>query len=262
MEVKVPEGPRYQCKQGGTEGVPKLPARAIVVAPGGAGKTVILVNLLTRPEAWRGCFERIWVVSPTINLDRTWDTLKDYQKNVMKVDPKEQTYWESWDEGAMQTILDRLMRISELQKDRNLKKLYACCLIADDIADSPEITRQSRALQTCFVRMRHAMLTTVVSVQKYRVLAPLIRVNATDLIVGNIRSMQDLAAIAEECSAQTGGKEGFYALYEEATKEPYSFLNIKLADPNPRNRFWLRFSKRLELMDSDSDKQKARKGGA
>jgi hypothetical protein len=218
------------------------------VGPGGFGKTVILVNLLTRPEAWRGCFQRIWVVSPTINLDRTWDALKDYQRDVMKVDPREQTYWEEWDEGAMQSLLDKMMRVSELQKQRNLRTLYSCCLVCDDIADNPEITRGSRALQTCFVRMRHAMLTTVVSVQKYRVLSPLIRVNATDLIVGNIRSMQDLAAIAEECSAQTGGKDGFFALYEEAVKEPYSFLNIKLADPDPKNRFWLRFSKRLELV--------------
>ena len=250
MEVQVPKGPKYSCKQGGTEGVPKLPARAIVVMPGGGGKTVILVNLLTRPEAWRGCFQRIWIVSPTINLDRTWDALKDYQRDVMKVDPREQTYWEEWDEGAMQALLDKMMKVSELQKQRNLRNLYSCCLVCDDIADNPEITRQSRALQTCFVRMRHAMLTTVVSVQKYRVLSPLIRVNATDLIVGNIRSMQDLAAIAEECSAQTGGKDGFFALYEEATKEPYSFLNIKLADPDSSNRFWLRFSKRLELVDT------------
>jgi hypothetical protein len=127
--------------------------------------------LLTRPEAWRGCFQRIWVVSPTINLDRTWDALKDYQRDAMKVDPREQTYWEEWDEGAMQALLDKMMKVSELQKQRNLRTLYSCCLVCDDIADNPEITRQSRALQTCFVRMRHAMLTAVVSVQKYQVLA-------------------------------------------------------------------------------------------
>jgi hypothetical protein len=246
MEVKVPNVPKYHCKQSDFEGVPKLPARAIVVMPGGGGKTVLLVNLLTR--GWRGCFERIYVVSPTIHLDRSWDVVKAYQRDVMKVNPREQTYWEEWDEPAMQAILDRQMKITEMQKSRGFKSCYSICLICDDIADSPEITRGSKVLQTCFVRMRHAFVTTVVSVQKYRVLAPLIRVNATDLIVGTIRSMQDLDAIAEECSAQTGGKKGFYALYEEATKEPYSFLNIKLSDPNPQNRFWLRFSKRLELL--------------
>jgi hypothetical protein len=256
MEIKVPNCPKYTCRQPTSEGVPKLPARAIIVGPGGFGKTIILVNLLTRPEAWRGLFERIYVVSPTIHLDRSWDVLKDYQKNVMKVNPKEQTYWDSWDEEAMQSLLDRQMKVTEMQKSRGMRSCYSVALIVDDVADNPEICRGSRVLQTCFVRMRHAFLTTVISVQKYRVLSPLIRVNCTDLIVGNIRSMQDLDAIAEECSAQTGGKKGFFKLYEEATRERYSFLNIKLSDPDPSNRFWLRFTRPLSEFSQNFDKEK------
>ena len=121
----------------------------------------------------------------------------------------------------------------------------------DDVADRPDITRSSHPIHECFVRARHASVSTIVSVQKFRVLSPLIRVNATDLIVFRLRSLQDLEAVAEETSALTQGKNNFLTLYQEATKEPFSFLYIRLASPNVDDMFWLRFEKHLDLPNED-----------
>ena len=139
------------------------------------------------------------------------------------------------------------MRISEIQKERGTKKLYSILIVIDDVADRPDITRSSQPIHECFVRARHAMVSTIISVQKFRALNPLIRVNATDLIVFRLRSQQDLEAVAEETSALTQGKKNFLSLYQEATKDPYSFLYIRLASPDIEDMFWLRFEKRLSL---------------
>ena len=245
MDIRVPNVPSYSCKQSQWEAVPKLPTRLIMVAPSGSGKTVLLVNLCLR--AYRGCFERIFIFSPTINVDRTWEPVKSYQRDTMRVSDREQTYWPDFDEGALQGILDRQMRITEIQKERGQKRLYSVLIILDDVADRPDITRGSHAIQELFVRMRHAMVSCFVSVQKFRVLSPLIRVNATDLIIFRIRSLQDLDAIAEETSALTHGKRSFYTLYQEATKDPFSFLYIRLVSPDLTHMFWVRFEKQLAL---------------
>jgi type IV secretory pathway VirB4 component len=39
----------------------------ILLAPSGSGKTVLLSNLIL--NIYRGCFERIYIFSPSIDLD-------------------------------------------------------------------------------------------------------------------------------------------------------------------------------------------------
>ena len=46
-----------------------LPTRAIICAPSGGGKTVLLSNLTL--DAYRGCFSRVYIFSPSIDIDYT-----------------------------------------------------------------------------------------------------------------------------------------------------------------------------------------------
>lgn len=38
-----------------------------------SGKTTLIVNLLTREEFYRGKFDAVYIVSPTVYIDHTWD---------------------------------------------------------------------------------------------------------------------------------------------------------------------------------------------
>jgi ABC-type transporter Mla maintaining outer membrane lipid asymmetry ATPase subunit MlaF len=71
---------RKQCKHGT---VPNLPLRGVILAPSGNGKTVLLANLILK--VYRGCFERIYVFGPSVKVDQTWEAVKQYQEDVMKV---------------------------------------------------------------------------------------------------------------------------------------------------------------------------------
>ena len=58
---------QYNCNQSHYgDIVPKLPMGSMLVAPSGAGKTVLLTNMIL--GIYKGCFSRIYVWSPSIIL--------------------------------------------------------------------------------------------------------------------------------------------------------------------------------------------------
>ena len=73
----------FTCKQSKHGTVPSLPLRGVILAPSGSGKTVLLANLILK--VLRGCFERIYVFSPSVNVDQTWEAAKTYQSDLMRV---------------------------------------------------------------------------------------------------------------------------------------------------------------------------------
>ena len=81
---------QFVCAQSKYEHTPKLPVRALVVAPSGAGKTPLLVNLIL--DVYRGCFSRIYIFSPSVHLDHVWDPAKEYIEQKLHVDPSKEPY--------------------------------------------------------------------------------------------------------------------------------------------------------------------------
>ena len=78
--IKVPEHTSSQSKY---EHVPKLPTRSLILAPSGGGKTVLLQNLVL--DVYKDCFARIYIFSPSIDVDMTWKPVKAYlEKKNMK----------------------------------------------------------------------------------------------------------------------------------------------------------------------------------
>ena len=81
LDIKPIDPKEYSCKHSKHEHVPKVPLRMILLAPSGSGKTVLLSNLIL--NIYRGCFERIFVFSPSIDIDKTWEPVKKHQSDDM-----------------------------------------------------------------------------------------------------------------------------------------------------------------------------------
>ena len=62
-------GPVLKHKQSKTEILPRLSSRICVAGPSGVGKGVLVMQLLTNPEFYRGCFERIYYFSQSAKVD-------------------------------------------------------------------------------------------------------------------------------------------------------------------------------------------------
>ena len=95
----------------------------------------------------------------------------------------------------------------------------------NDFADSVAFSRPSVLLHELYTRGRHAAISSITSVQRYRVLNPIIRVNATALVVFRLRTTKEYEAMSEENSPVVA-REKFKEIYTMATSEPYSFLYI------------------------------------
>ena len=97
--------PEYKYKNSKYEMMPSLPARMLAVASSTGGKTVLIQNLILK--IYRGSFERIYIFSPSVNVDDTWKAVKKYIKETMKVDDdKEKIYYEEYDPVALKQIIE------------------------------------------------------------------------------------------------------------------------------------------------------------
>ena len=89
----------------------------LITGPSGSGKTQLAVDTCTRIYA--GCFERIYVFSPSVHLDSAWNPVKDYVYKTMGVPEEEQCFFDTWDEAQLQEIL-KIQRavVEHKQKER------------------------------------------------------------------------------------------------------------------------------------------------
>ena len=65
----------YEVKQSQYDNVSKLPMRAMISGPSGSGKTILLQNMIL--DIYKGCFERIYIFSPSIDIDHSWNPVKN-----------------------------------------------------------------------------------------------------------------------------------------------------------------------------------------
>ena len=243
--IKPIDVKEYTSKQSKYDVVGKLPLRDIILGPSGAGKGVLLSNMIL--DIYRGCFDRIYIFSPSVAVDKTWVPVKEYIEKSQKVDPqKEQIYFDHYDPEALESIVSTQTKLAEHMKAKGYTKIYQILIVIDDFADDSSFSRHSKLLHALFTRGRHSMISTIVSTQKYRAISNIIRVNATNLYVFRLRNAGDLDAWVEECSA-IADKKTLLELYNLATAEPYSFLFIKLNAKKVDDMFYIRFDKRLEL---------------
>ena len=119
-------------------------------------------------------------------------------------------------------------------------------IVVDDFADDPSFTRQSKLLHQLYVKGRHNSISTITSTQKYNVIAPIVRVNATQLYVFRLRNYKDLEAIVEELSA-VADKKTLIDIYHLATEQPYSFQFVNLVAHNKQDMFHIKFSQKISI---------------
>ena len=122
IQVKQYEVKQSKYKQCGT-----LPVRNVILGPSGSGKTVLLQNLIL--NVYRGCFERIYIFSPSIIVDSTWDPVKEYMEEEMDIheNTEEQFYFDSYNPEALENIIatqNKVIKHMKAKKKRNYFKYY------------------------------------------------------------------------------------------------------------------------------------------
>jgi hypothetical protein len=213
--------------------LPRLPMRAIAVGPSGSGKTVFIQSLIVDLMRTRGggsCFLHIYVWSPSINLDPVWATVREFAKKVLK--QEDDCFFQEFHTQDLQAVIDKQQKLITQLKERGTKMLPNILVVVDDFADDAAVARRETLLHQLFMRGRHSKISTLIATQKYRSLAPQMRTQALSFFIFKLRSQQELDALLDEVSA-LGGRKLVDSFYREATRKPYSFLYIRLDQPEP-----------------------------
>ena len=246
IEIKPIKTKEYSVKQSKYDVCGKLPIRSIVLGPSGSGKTILLQNMIL--NLYKGCFERIYVFSPSVNHDQTWLSVKEYIEDVLDAHETddEKFYFDHYDAEALERIIQNQTELIKHMKSKNMKSLYSILIIIDDFADDPSFSRHSKLLHSLYTRGRHSMISTITATQKFNAIHPIIRVNATELYVYRLRNMKDLDTFVEEISA-TIPKKTLMQIYEKCTSEPYSFLYVKLNAKSIHDMFYCNLTQKVKF---------------
>ena len=248
LAIQVAKHDQWETKQPKLgEGIlPPTPARVLTLGPSGCGKNLWLVDVLTR--LYRGCFQRIFVFSPSVHIDSCWNVVKAYVRDEMGVPEDEECFFDTWDEAKLQEILSTQAAVIKHQKsEKASKQLYGIAICVDDFADQPSVLSSrsdGNALNQLLVRGRHIQASCFCLCQKMRILGSVLRVNAQAMVIFRLRNKLELDAIIEELSA-VYDKRTLLEMYMLATTQPYSFWYINLAAKRREDMFWLRFEQRM-----------------
>ena len=113
----------YESKQSKYDIAPKIPFRSIILGPSGSGKTILLQNMIL--NVYRNCFSRIYIFSPSIDVDSVWVPVKKYIEDEMelKESDKENLYFDHYDPSQLQNIIDTQHNVIEYMKKKGHKNL-------------------------------------------------------------------------------------------------------------------------------------------
>ena len=206
--------------------LPQPPALMLMISPIRTGKSTIISNLLLNSSFYgQEFFDRVMVVSPTIHNDKTSRFLKK----------SAECYDEYTDE-----LMVKLIAEQGAYDDPNDRPDVA--LVLDDIIG--QIRRESY-LNHLASRFRHYNIKLLMmSSQNYRAVSPIIRSNATHMIIGSpFPNTKELGKIAEEMGDQFGGYDNFLKIYHTATPNKYDFLYLNLTENPPEA--WSNFDRMI-----------------
>ena len=245
----------FTSKQSRFEHVPKLPMRALLFGPSGSGKGVFLSSFIL--DIYRGCWERIYIFSPSIHLDETWVEVKRYIREDLGVDDKkEPCFFDTYDAEALEKIIAQQFKLAKHMKETG-KFVYSVAVFVDDFAASPEFVRNSKLLNELYIRGRHAFISVITSVQKIVAVSSMIRTQATHTFTFRLRSFQDLQIWLDENSA-IYSKKVLLQMYDMCTSKPYGFIYIDLMQQDKSKCFFYKFEAQLVPSSSASLDDRAR----
>ena len=74
----------------------------MLVAPSGAGKTVLLINMIR--YIYTGCFRRVYIWSPSVDVDITWEPVKDFIQITMKPNDRDKCFFDGFDPSELKRL--------------------------------------------------------------------------------------------------------------------------------------------------------------
>ena len=243
------------------EFLPKPPFAMALGAPKGCGKSTIIYNLISRPEFYYKRFDQVWMLSPTFYLDDTYakarlneerivtdtDKFADTMTTIIsKVNSQIDAIKQAVAQQSMSMGWSKYKEKDEIERQK-AEKLDRILIIIDDAVGVKALERGS-IITNSFSRHRHLYISFLYAVQIYKAMPPVVRVNLSAILIFKIFNKGELKKIIEEQAVGVPDKT-WMAIYDHATKEPYSFLYVNYK--HPTYRYFKKFTTPLVVASED-----------
>jgi len=192
-------------------------ALVLLVSPVRTGKSTLISNMLLNDHFYDGQnrFDNTTIISNTIANDIT-------SRFLRKAFDTHDHYDDSIIDGIVKT-----------QKSYDKEEQPEIAVVLDDCLGS--IRREAKINHLCS-RFRHFNIKLlIISSQNFRMCSPIIRQNATNVIVGSpFPNQKELGKMAEEYGDVFGGAENWLKIYNQATPSRYDFLHMDFQSNPPK----------------------------
>ena len=191
----------------------------LLISPVRTGKSTLISNLLLREDFYdaQERFDQVNIISNTIANDVTSRFLRTaFEGNTH----------DFYDDSIINGIV-------ESQKKYDKEDQPEIAIVLDDCLGS---IKQNSMINHLASRYRHFNIKLlVISSQKFTgAVSPIIRANATDIIVGSpFPNQKELERIAEEYGDLFGGSKNWLKLYKRCTPNKYDFCYMDCQENPP-----------------------------
>ena len=111
----------------------------IFLAPSQQFKTTAMVDLILRHYTdGRGnsCFSRVFVFSPSVDIDSSWSSVKEFVRGKMGVRENERCFFHEFDHDALEKIVAEQHKLTiALKEKKGNKRLFNILIVIDDLSD-------------------------------------------------------------------------------------------------------------------------------
>ncbi len=192
-------------------------ALVLLVSPVRTGKSTLISNMLLNDKFYdaQDRFDNTTIISNTIANDITsrflrkaFDTHDAYDDSIINGIVEQQKSYDKEDQPEIAVVLDDCL--GSIRREAKINHLAS--------------------------RFRHFNIKLlVISSQNFRACSPIIRQNATNVIVGSpFPNQKELGKMAEEYGDVFGGADNWMKIYGQATPNRYDFLHMSFQDNPPR----------------------------
>ena len=192
------------------------PQVILMVGARNTGKSNLMVNILMRMD-WGicDCIDEVFIISPNALQDLSLKPLRDrYEGNVYT------------SVKAVNNIVGDIMRYQQSFTDED--RPHSVIYYDDAVQKNSHVYNEFDLLST---RSRHHLLSLATCVQKLKSAKAIYRNNATCVFIFKTRSNKEREDLYDYYGALKYKKKDFFRALDYATKEPYSFLMVKLEGP-------------------------------
>jgi hypothetical protein len=197
--------------------IPRHPSSVIFNGSSGSGKSVLLLNMLTRPEFFGGYFDTIHLFSPTGGSDDLFDVL-DLPEEQIHIDMN------------VDDLNDILKAQREEIESKGVDKVKKILIIYEDVQGNGKFMRSKPFLQS-FIANRHFGVSTWLCGQSWTRTPKACRLQANNIFYF-AGSGSENELLAGEYSPPGMKKKEFMALLQQGTRGRYDFVHINNRAPH------------------------------